>query len=90
MTSTSLCPSFRRSLYQRLDNSAEARGLRHTARNSVLMGVLSALVCPNWGFQVMDMPKSLMKGMPAPFHIMKWICGLMSSAGYGAVPRAAC
>lgn len=30
---------------------------------------------------VMDMPKSLMKGMPAPFHIMKWICGLMSSAG---------
>ena len=32
-------------------HSAASRGLHHAARWFVLIGVLSALLCPNWGFR---------------------------------------
>ena len=47
-TSTSIWAIF---LHQRWHHSAVSRGLQHAARHFVLIGVRSALLCPNLGLQ---------------------------------------
>ena len=58
MTSTSFCSLFYARFHQRRYYSAGSRGPHDAARRFVLIGVLSALLCPNWGFRysISDVP----------------------------------